>query len=136
MLRNRVSYIVPGPNYICSIDGHMKLRQYGIEIYGAIDAYSRYVPWIYVGVSAATAVSVAKMYLETLEVVPIQPQYLRADRGTETSIIMNAHWQLHQQRNPTIAAEQTFMYGSSTANSRIEYWWGQLAKGQIQKWRV
>ena len=75
----------------------MKLRQYGIEIYGAIDAYSRYVPWIYVRVSAATAVSVAKMYLEALEVVPIQQQYLRADRGTETSLLMNAHWQLHHQ---------------------------------------
>ena len=114
----------------------MKLQQYGIEIYGAIDAYSRYVPWMYVGVCAATAVSVAKMYLEALEVIPIQPQYLQADRGTETSLIMNAYWQLHQQRTPTIEAEHTFMYGSSTANSRIESWWGQLAKGQIQKWRV
>ena len=54
---------MPGHNYIWSIDGHMKLHQYGIEIYGAIDAYLRYVPWIYVEVSATTAVSVAKMYL-------------------------------------------------------------------------
>ena len=114
----------------------MKLRQDGIEIYGAIDTDSRYVPWIYVGVFAATVVSVAKMYLKALQVVPIQPQYLRADRGTETSLIMNAYWQLHQQRTPTIEAEHTFMYGSSTANSRIESCWGQLAKGQIQKWRV
>ena len=57
---------MPGPNRIWSIDGHMKLRQYGIEIYGALNAYSRYVPWIYVGVSGATADSVAKMYLEAL----------------------------------------------------------------------
>ena len=62
MLRKRGSYIVAGPNYVWSIDGHIKLRQYGIEIYGSIDAYSRYIPWIYVGVSVATAVSVAKMY--------------------------------------------------------------------------
>ena len=120
MLRKRGAYIVPGRNYILNIDGHMKLRRYGIQIYGAIDAYSRYVLWIYVGVSAATAVSVAKMYLKALEVVPIQPQYLRPDRGTETSLIMNAHWQLHQQRTPTIEAEHTLMYRSSTANSRIE----------------
>ena len=73
MLRTRGSYIVPGPNYVCSINWYMKLRQYGIEIYRAIDAYSRYIPWIYVRVSAATAVSVAKMYLEALEVSPIQP---------------------------------------------------------------
>ena len=38
---------------------------------GAIDAYLRYILWIYVRVSAATAVSVAKIYLEALEVVPI-----------------------------------------------------------------
>ena len=82
------------------------------------------------------AVSVAKMYLEALELVPIPPQYLRADRGTETSLIMNANWQLHQQRHPTIGAEQTFMYGSSMADSRSESWWGQIAKGQIQQWRV
>ena len=102
----------------------MKLRQYGIEIYSAIDAYLRYVSWMYVGVSATTAVSVVKMYLEALEVVPIQPEYLRADRGTETSLIMNAHWQLHQQRTPTIEAEHMFMYGSSTVNCQIESWWG------------
>ena len=47
--------------------------------------------WIYVGVYAATAVSVAKMYLEALEAVPIQPQYLRADQGTERSLDINAH---------------------------------------------
>ena len=114
----------------------MKLRQYGIEIYGAIDAYARYIQWIYVGVSAATPVSVAKMYLEALEVSPIQPQYLHADWGSETSLIMNAYWQLHQQRCPTIDANNIFMYGTSTTNSRIESWWGQLSKGQIQKWRV
>ena len=79
MLRKRGGYIVPGPNYIRSIDRQKKLRQYGIEIYGAIDTYSRYVPWIYIGVSAATTMSVATMYLEGLEVVPIQPQYLCPD---------------------------------------------------------
>jgi hypothetical protein len=41
----------------------MKLAPYGIEIYAAIDAYSRYVVWIYVGVSGMTAVSVVRQYL-------------------------------------------------------------------------
>jgi len=118
------------------IDGHMKLQQYGIEIYGSIDAYSRYIPWIYVGTSAATAISVAKMYLTAVDLLRLQPQYLRADRGTETGLIMNAHWQLHQHRDSTIPANQTFFYGTSTANVRIESWWGQLSKGQTNKWRV
>ena len=40
MLRKRGSYIVPGPNYVWSMDGQIKLHQYGIAIYGAIHAYS------------------------------------------------------------------------------------------------
>ena len=35
-----------------------------------------------------------------------------ADRGTKTALIMNVHWQLHQQRTLTIEAEHTVMYGS------------------------
>ena len=38
--KRRLEYIVPGPNYLWSIDGHDKLVNYGIEIYGVIDAYS------------------------------------------------------------------------------------------------
>ena len=36
-------YIIPGPNWLWSIDGHCKLNFYGIEIYAAIDAYSQYI---------------------------------------------------------------------------------------------
>jgi hypothetical protein len=41
--RYRGAYIVPGPNFIWSIDGYLKLALYGIEIYAAIDAYLRYI---------------------------------------------------------------------------------------------
>jgi arginine repressor len=33
--------LIPGPDHIWSLDGHCKLEHYGIQIYGAIDAYSR-----------------------------------------------------------------------------------------------
>jgi hypothetical protein len=39
MQRHRKEYIVPGPDYIWSLDGHDKLSDWGIEIYAAIDAY-------------------------------------------------------------------------------------------------
>ncbi|KAI9882169.1 MAG: hypothetical protein M1823_006084, partial [Watsoniomyces obsoletus] len=55
MQRHRGEYIVPGPHYLWSLDGYCKLDPYGIEIYAAIDAYSRYIVWIYVGVSARTS---------------------------------------------------------------------------------
>jgi hypothetical protein len=41
--RRKKEYIVPGSNYIWSIDDHCKLDPYKIEIYAAIDAYFRYV---------------------------------------------------------------------------------------------
>ncbi|RPB24994.1 hypothetical protein L211DRAFT_783946 [Terfezia boudieri ATCC MYA-4762] len=35
--RTRGTYTVPGPNYMWCINGHMKLKQYGIEIYRSIE---------------------------------------------------------------------------------------------------
>ena len=127
LLRARGCYIVPGPNYIWSIDGHLKLSNYGIQIYAAIDTYSSYIPWIYVGVSATTAISVVKMFLTAVDILQIQPQFCRADRGSETGLIMVAHWQLHQSRQPDISVDDAIMFGTSVANVRIESYWSQSA---------
>ena len=54
----RGEYIVPGPNFIWSIDGHDKLSEWGFQIYGCIDAYSQNIVWMYVGISNHTAQSV------------------------------------------------------------------------------
>ena len=53
-------YFVKVPNRVFSIDGHDKLSRFGFEIYSAIDAYSRYIVWCYIGISNRTAVSVNK----------------------------------------------------------------------------
>ena len=39
--RRRDKFIIPGPEWIWSIDGHDKFRNYGIEIYAAIDGHSK-----------------------------------------------------------------------------------------------
>jgi hypothetical protein len=52
--------IIPGPDHLWSIDGHDKFRNYGIEIYAAIDAYSRRIIWAYCGNSNRTQASVAR----------------------------------------------------------------------------
>lgn len=83
MQRSRGVYSCPGPNFVWHVDGHMKLVNFGIEIYGAIDGYSRYAPWIYVGITARTAVSVYQQYLEVIKkhklipqvINPIYPEY-------------------------------------------------------------
>ena len=136
MQRHRGQYIVPGPNFIWSIDGHLKFAFCGIEIYAAIDAYSQYIPRFYCGISGRTSVSVAKQYLEVLREVGKQPRFLRSDRGTKTMMCANTHWQLSRSHDPEKDFKDCFMYGTSTANQRIEAWWSQLNKGQLVIWRV
>ena len=54
----------------------MKLEPFGIEIYAAIDGYSRYIVWPYVGVSARTAVSVQRQCLDVFAEYGFQPRYI------------------------------------------------------------
>lgn len=140
MQRHRGDYIVPGPNYVWSLDGYCKFDQFGFEIYAAIDAYSRYVIWIYVDISARTSVIVLRQYLDTISDLQVLPKILRTDRGSETPLCANAHYNLRKVSEFASSEEVTFQrcyfYGTSTANQRIEAWWGQLSKGSIFHWRV
>jgi Clr5 domain len=136
MQRHRGEYIVPGPNFIWSIDAYLKLSPYGIEVYAAIDAYSRFIVWIYIGISARTAISVLRQYLDTIEVLGQHPRFVRSDHGTETVLLASAHYQLQQIAQPNLEFRECYMYGTSTANQRIESWWNQLSKGLLFRWRV
>jgi hypothetical protein len=57
-LRNE--YIVPCPNFLWSVDGYDKFRNFGICIYGFIDAYSRKIVSLFVGLFNRTQVCVVK----------------------------------------------------------------------------
>jgi len=39
--QRRAEFINPGPDHLWCIDGHDKLSPWGIQLYAAIDAYSR-----------------------------------------------------------------------------------------------
>jgi hypothetical protein len=106
----------------------MKLAQFGVEVYAAIDGYSRYILWIYVGISTRTAVSVLAQFLDTLADLSYQPEIIRSDLGSETSLIGDAQWALRQVFNPEAAHGDCFWLGRSTDNQRIEAWWAQLSK--------
>jgi hypothetical protein len=47
-----------GPNFIWLINGYLKLAPYGIKVYAAINAYSHYIIWVYIGITACMAVSI------------------------------------------------------------------------------
>ncbi len=122
-------YIVSEPNYLWSLDGYLKLVHYGIEIYAV---------WIYVGVSARTSVSVLKQYLNTVQDLQHMLLILRLDQGTETPLCTDAHLHLRRTHSyePDLLFNSCYLYGTSTANQRIEVWWAQLSKGGVYAWRV
>jgi hypothetical protein len=118
------------------MDGYAKLKPYGVEIYACIDAYSRYIVWVYVGISACTAVSCLSQFIEVLESTEQQPRFVRSDRGTETVMMADTHYQLQVAYDPNLQFDDCYLYGTSTANQRIEAWWLQLSKGLLFQWRV
>jgi hypothetical protein len=134
--KHRGAFISPGPNWMWSIDAHLKLQYWGIEVYAIIDAYSRYIVSSYVGISATTAISCVRLYLDGLEEGEFQPQYIRSDRGNETLLIADAHFTLSRTIHPDIQFRDCYRYGTSKENQRIEAWWRQLGAGCLYKWRV
>ncbi|PMD66065.1 uncharacterized protein K444DRAFT_517473, partial [Hyaloscypha bicolor E] len=85
----RGEYNIYGPNFVWSINGYCKLRFCRIEIYASINAYLRFIPWIYIGISNSYAIS----SIDEMEVIPL---HIRSDRGCETPIVTNAHYILHK----------------------------------------
>ena len=134
--RHRGQYVVPGPNFIWSIDGYDKLKPYGIEIYACIDAYSRCIIWLYIGVSNATQHSILLQYLQTIELLELQPRFVRSDRGRETVQLADTHFELQKDSQPDLEFKDCYMYGTSTANQRIESWWLQMSKQLLWRYRV
>jgi hypothetical protein len=134
--RHREEFIVPGPDYIWSLDGHDKLSDWGIEIYAAIDAYSRFIIWIYVGISNRTAQSVLMQYNNTVRKVGYHLRILRTDRGKETLLMAELHFALARTNEARLKLEDCYYYGTSRKNQRIEAWWSQLEGSCLFRWRV
>src|SRR5436190_2247456 len=108
------------------------------HFYGCIDAYSRNIIWLYVGISNCTAQSVLQQYLTTCSTLGFQPQIVQSDHGKETLLCAEVHFALAcmTQDDPNFKFGDCWFYGTSTGNQRIESWWAQLEKSQLYHWRV
>ncbi|KAE8378784.1 hypothetical protein BDV26DRAFT_291905 [Aspergillus bertholletiae] len=136
--RLRGEYIIPGPNYLWSINGYRKLQPWGIEVYAAIDAYSRYIVWIYVGVSTCTAVNILQQYIHAVDSLQIVPQMVRAartDEGAEAPPIAFAQHRFTQKHRPDASLNDCFRYGTRVTNQRITAWWSQLSRSSLSRWQ-
>ena len=74
----RRKYRNPGPNYVWHIDGHDKLKPYGLSIYGCIDGYSRQIIWLRVASTNKVPELIAKYYLDALKQILGKPKFAKA----------------------------------------------------------
>lgn len=65
-LKRRIMH-VQGPNFVWSTDGYDKLRHWGFYIHGCIDAYSRYIIWLYVGTTNKRSQLILKYYIDAIK---------------------------------------------------------------------
>jgi hypothetical protein len=129
------NYTTPGPNFLWCLDGHDKFSQYGIEIYAAVDAFSRKIIWFYVGNSNRTPISVVRQYLNAVQTTGICPRFIRTDRGTETVLLADLHFSLFIEATLReqwsdedyydLRPSECYIYGPSTKNIRAEGLWRQ-----------
>jgi hypothetical protein len=129
MRQRRGGFTLPGPNCVWSVDGYAKLRDFGFDIYAAIDAYSRFVIWSYCGVSASTERSVLEQYMAAVKDQGFIPQVVRSDKGSETTSAAAAHFLLLQaskgvrrlklQRNPDGTIEFVIPDSEGRESTRI-----------------
>ena len=131
-LKRRV-YSNNGPNFLWHMDGYDKLKPFGFAIHGGIDGYSRRIMWLNVGSSNNDPAIIATYFVNCIEQLEIFPRAVRADRGSENVIAGGIQRFLHRHAD-NVAAHDSFKYGPSTQNQRIEAWWSQLRRSRSNWW--
>lgn len=130
----RRKYIAPCPNYLWHADGYDKLKPFGFAIHGAVDGYCRRILWLHVSLTNNDPAVIAGYYLNYLEKNLHAPRILRCDLGTENTTIEVLQPFFRYHCNDEFAGVKSFMYGKSTANQRVEAWWGLLRKSCTDWW--
>ena len=130
----RRKYYASGPNYVWHIDGHDKLKPYGFSIHGCIDGFSRKIIWLEVGTTNKMPEVVAKYYLDAVSNIQGIPQKIKADDGTEHSLIQPIHLYLGSVANPNVDFN-SFSIVTSPRNQRIEAYWSFLQRDKIGWWK-
>lgn len=130
---HRRQYRTKGPNHLWHVDGYDKLKPYGFCVHGAIDGYSRKVLWLEVSDSNNNPRYTSKYYLDYVRHIGGTARIVWADRGTENWSIESIQYFFRRDSTDEFGGERSFIYGKSTANQRIEAWWGILQK-QCSDW--
>jgi len=129
----RRKYQSPGPNYVCHIDGHDKLKPFGFSIHGCIDGYSRKLIWLEVGTTNKMPEVIGRYYLDAVNNFGV-PYKVKADNGTEHALVEPMHTYLRFVDGRDGAVD-SFSITTSPQNQRIEVYWSILQRDRIGWWR-
>ncbi|XP_038133904.1 uncharacterized protein LOC119778637 [Cyprinodon tularosa] len=130
-LRRR-SYFSRGPNFIWHMDSYDKLKPYGFCINGSIDGFSRKIIWLNVYTTSSDPKLIGGYYVDAVQRLGGCPRIVRGDLGTE-----NGHVRGFQRFLVPFHPDGTvdsYLEGASTANQRIECWWGFLRNQCVEFW--
>ena len=130
---SRRRYAADVPNFVWYLDGHDKLKPFGVSIHGCIDGFSRYLIWLEVASSDKKPELIAKFYLDpvkSLEGIPLQ---IKAYNGTEHSLIEPMH--LHLSVLNANLEMNHFRIITLPQNQRIELYWSVLQRDRLGWWR-
>ena len=132
-LRRR-HYSVPGPNYIWHMDSYDKLTPFGIGVNGCIDGFSRHIIWMQANVTNSKPDVVAAYFIGAVSERGGCPKIMRSDLGTENVHVNRFQCFLREDDNGTVHGP-CVLQGRSTANQRIESWWGNYRRQNAEYWR-
>ncbi|KAK6983899.1 hypothetical protein R3P38DRAFT_3333454 [Favolaschia claudopus] len=124
----RGKYQVSWPHALWHIDGHHKLILWGIVIHGIVDGYSRTIT----GLRASTnnrASTVLDVFLEAVGKYGL-PSRMRGDRGAENKKV-SVYMILKRG-----LGRGSFIWGSSTTNTKIERLWVEVGSQFARRWRA
>ena len=131
---HRRQYISNGPDHVWHVDSYDKLKPYGIAINGCIDGYSRNMICLEAYVTNNDPKVIADYYIKAVQQRKGCPQRVRADMGTENVYIEQMQRFFRRNHDDDLAGDKSFLYGKSTHNQRIEWFWGILRKEVGQFW--
>ena len=117
----RIIYFSEGPGDIYHLDGNDKLKRWGFCIHGCVDGFSRKILWLNVSSSNNDPLIIANFFLQCVNKYRFVPCLLRMEKGLENIYVEDLQVFF-------IRRNDSYLYGASTRNQRIEAFWSRLKK--------
>ena len=117
--------------HIASYD---KLKPYAICINGCIDGFSSNIIWLRAALTNSDPKVIGGYFVEAVERCEGCPRLVQTETGTENVVVRDIQQYLRRNDVDDRAAERSYITGASTANQRIESWWGVMRKEGIEPW--